>query len=116
MNKFSKLVDKLLKVSLWSNQCVVIQLEQKKINGKIIYTDKRSKCVECVKKETTRIAENNIFKIVTSFYISSKNLESFDLSQQFAIVYNTKRYNVADVFLMGTLNNEDALVKMDIIR
>lgn len=118
MNKLKRLADKLIKCKLWSSDITLIQLEQSKNpSNKVIYSDGYSETIKCVKIETTKQINQDVFEFLTEFYISFKSLKNFDLvKKKLAINYNDKRYFVEDVVGLGTMNNEDTLVKMVVKR
>lgn len=116
MNKFKKLADKLINISLWTSKLTLIQLEKVKNGTNVIYTDKISEEINCVTKET----EENInekLDFFTQFFVSSISVRNFDLDKEkLAIVYNDKRYTVYEVKLLGNLNNEHAMVRFMVKR
>lgn len=118
MNKFKNLADKLIKGRLWSSNATLIQLEQSKDSkNKVIYSDGQTAVLKCVKKDLTKKINDDMFEFISEFYFSIKSLKNFDLTKKkFAIEYNEKRYFVEDVQSLGTMNNEDALVKMVVKR
>lgn len=117
MNRFKKLTDKLVKMPLWSNLVTVIELDQEKDEkGRIIYTDGHSMQMKCIKKNLERLLENNIFVNLTEFYFSMLEMESFDLNKKFVIVYNGERFSVDKVIKLASIGNEDAMVKMVVIK
>lgn len=118
MNKFENLADKLIKGKLWASDVTLIQLEQSKdSSNKIIYTDGQSITTKCIKKDLTKKINDDKFEYVSAFYFSVKSLQNFDLmKKKFAIDYNGTRYFVNDIQRLGTMKNEDALVKMVVKR
>lgn len=117
MNKFLNLADKLIKGKLWSSEIILIELEQSKnSSNRVVYIDGHSEKLNCVKKELTKKLNEDVFEYVSEFFISLKSLVNFDLTKKFAIKYNGKRYFVEDIVRLGTMNNEDALVKMVVKR
>lgn len=113
MNKFKNIADKLIKGKLWTSNAKVIQLLQSKDSkNKVIWIDGDSEDLKCVKKDTVRRINENIFENISEFYFSTKSLSNFDLTKKFAIEYNGRRYFVEELIGKGTCSNEDALVKM----
>ena len=118
MNKFKNLVKNLLEKELWASECEVIPLIQN-IDGQghTIWNEDNARKVKCIKKETQKSTDNNKFTYVTEFLISAVALEGITLDKKhFLIKYNNKKYVVEDLLTMGTLDNEDALVKVIIRR
>lgn len=118
MNKLKTLADKLIKCKLWSSDITLIQLIQSKnSSNKIIYSDGLTRQIKCVKNDTSKKISNDVFEFYTEFYISYKSLSGFDLiKNKLAIEYNEKRYIVEEIYGLGTMNNEDTLVKMVVKR
>lgn len=117
MNKFKKLADKLLKIKLWKSEITLVQLIQgKDERGHVIFVDDLSKKINCVKNEYTKKLENDKFDTITEFFISTKDLEDYDMKCKFQINYNGRKYFVEEVVGLGTMNNEDALVKFIVRR
>lgn len=118
MNKFLNLADKLIKNKLWTNNAIVIQLKQEKNeSGKVVYKDYITKELNCVKKDLSKKIEDNKFIYLSEFYFSAKSLMDLDLDKnKLAVIYNEKRYIVEDVVQMGTLNNQDSIIKLVIRR
>lgn len=118
MNKFENLTDKLIKGRLWSSDVTLIQLNQSKdTSNKIIYSDGQTATLKCVKKDLTKKIDNDKFEYITVFYFSVKSLSGFDLTKnKFAVEYNGTRYFVTDIQRLGTMRNQDALVKMVVKR
>ena len=118
MNKFKNLVKNLLEKELWASECEVIPLIQN-IDGQghTIWNEDNARKVKCIKKETQKMTNDNKFVYLTEFIFSATSLEGVSLDKQhLKIVYNDKKYNVEDILSMGTLNNEDALIKMIVRR
>jgi len=118
MNKFENLADKLIKGRLWSSDATLIQLVQSKDqSNKVIYTDGQTETLKCAKKDLTKKINDDKFEFISAFYFSMKSLKNFDMTKnKFAIEYNGKRYFVDDIQRLGTMKNEDALVKMVVKR
>lgn len=117
MNKFKRLADKLISGKMWKSKLVLIQLEKVKNGTNVIYIDKMKEEINCVKKETSKIINENRFDFFTEFYVSSSSVKDFDLDKEkLALTYNEKRYTIYEVQFLGTLNNEDAIVKFVVKR
>ena len=118
MNKFKNLVKNLLEKQLWASECEVIPLIQTNDpQGHTIWNEEKAIKVKCIKKETQKSTENSKFIYLTEFLISALALEGITLDKKhLKIKYNGKKYVVEDLLTMGTLNNEDSLVKVIIRR
>lgn len=118
MNKFKNIVKNILEKELWASECTIIPLIQTTDSkGHTIWTDGTQLNVKCIKKETQKLTNDNKFVYLTEFIFSAMALEGITLDKQhLKIVYNNKKYNVEDILSMGTLNNEDALIKMVVRR
>lgn len=116
-NKFKRLCTKLIGSELWSSNITLIQLAKSKEGTKVIYTDYLTKDMKCVKAETQKRLNDDKFDFFTEFYISIESVKDFDLDKnKLVIKYNEKRYSVFDVIFLGTMNNEDALIKLVVKR
>lgn len=112
MNKFKRLADKLISAKMWKSKLTLIQLEKVKNGTNVVYTDKMSEEINCVKRETSKRINEDKFEFYTEFYVSSISVKDFDLDKEkLALTYNEKRYTIYEVQSLGTLNNEDAVVK-----
>lgn len=116
-NKFKRLCTKLVSSKLWSSDITLIQLEKVKTGTKVNYTDQFSKDMKCVKLETTKKLNEDKFDFFTEFFVSQEEVVDFSLDKEkLALVYNEKRYSIFDVVFLGTMNNEDALIKLVVKR
>ena len=117
MNKFQKLADKLISGKMWKSKLTLIQLEKVKNGTNVVYTDQKTKDMNCVKKETTKKLNNDKFEFFTEFFISILNVNEFEMDKsKLSIEYNGKRYNVFDISFLGTIDNQDSLVKLVVKR
>lgn len=118
MNKLKNLVKNLLEKELWSSECSIIPLIQMTDDkGHTIWVDDTEVKLKCIKKETQKITYDGKFVFLTEFIFSVVSLEGIKLDKKrLKIKYNEKVYNVEDILSMGTLDNEDALVKMTVRR
>ena len=116
-NKFKRLCTKLIGSNLWSSDISLIQLEKSKQGTKVVYTDYLTKDMKCVKTETTKKLNDDKFDFFTEFYVSEESVKDFVLDKnKLVIKYNEKRYSVFDIVFLGTMNNEDALIKLVVKR
>jgi hypothetical protein len=118
MNKFKNIVKNILEKELWASECTIIPLIQiTNEKGQIVWNADTEVNVKCIKKETQKMTADSKFVFLTEFIFSAISLEGILLDKKhLKIRYNNKEYVVEDILTMGTLNNEDALVKMVVRR
>lgn len=118
MNKFKNIVKNLLEKELWASECELIQLiQQTDRDGHTVWAKQAPLKLKCIKKESKKVTENGKFLHFTEFLIASDAVSHLDLNtKDFRIKYSNKEYNVEEILSMGTLNNEDSLIKFIVRR
>lgn len=112
MNRFQKLADRFISSKIWTSKITLIQLEKVKNGTNVVYTDKKSEDINCVKRDTSKRINEDRFEFYTEFIVSAISVNDFDLDKEkLALTYNEKRFTIYEVQFLGTLNNEDAVVK-----